>query len=71
LLRSLLAIVLGDADRLKALRIIVAAKSCRKSWKMVVVVSALYLDYFVLFVTGIDYGPRIASFIDSLAQVFW
>jgi hypothetical protein len=70
LLRSLLAIVLGDADRLKALRVLVTVKPCRKSWKTIAAVNALCLDYFALFAPGIDYGPRIASFIDSLVQVF-
>jgi hypothetical protein len=68
--RSLLAIILGDADRLEALRVLVIAKPCGESWKMVAAVSTFYLDYFALSAPGIDYGPRIASFIDSLAQVF-
>jgi hypothetical protein len=38
---------------------------------MVIAVSTLCLGYFALSAPGIDYGPRIASFIDSLAQVFW
>jgi hypothetical protein len=71
LLRSLLAIILGDADRLEALRVLVIAKYCGESWKTIAAVCTLYVDYFALFAPGIDYGPRIASFIDSLAQVFW
>jgi hypothetical protein len=71
LLRSLLAIILGDADQLEALRVLVTAKPCGESWKTVTAVSALCLDYFTLFAPGIDYGPRIAPFIDSLAQVSW
>jgi hypothetical protein len=71
LLRSLLAIVLGDADRLEALRVLVTAKPCRESWKTVAAVSALCLDYFTLLAAGIDHRLRIAPFIDSLAQVFW
>jgi hypothetical protein len=70
LLRSLLAIILGDADRLEALKVLVIANSCRESWKMIAAVSTLCLGYFVLSAPGIDYEPRIASFIDSLAQVF-
>jgi hypothetical protein len=37
---------------------------------MVAAVRALYLNYFALFAPGIDHGPRIASFVDLLAQVF-
>jgi hypothetical protein len=33
LLRSLLAVILGDADRLEALRVLVAAEPRRESWK--------------------------------------
>jgi hypothetical protein len=71
LLRSLLAIILGDADWLEALRVLVTAKPCEESWKTVAAVSALCLGYFALFAPRIDYGPRIVSFIDLLAQVFW
>jgi hypothetical protein len=35
MLRSLLAIVLSDADRLEALRVLVAAEPCRESWETV------------------------------------
>jgi hypothetical protein len=63
----LLAIILGDADRLEALRVLITAKLSRESWKTVAAVSALYLDYFALFAPGIDHGPRIAPFIDLLA----
>jgi hypothetical protein len=55
LLRSLLAIILGDADRLEALRVLVTAKSCRESWKTVAAVSTFCLDYFALSAPGIDY----------------
>jgi hypothetical protein len=71
LLRSLLAIVLGDADRLETLRVLITSKPCRESRETVAAVTTFCLDYFVLSTPGIDYGPRIASFIDSLAQVFW
>jgi hypothetical protein len=71
LLRSLLAIILGDADRLEALRVLVTAKPCGESRETVAAVSTFCLGYFVLSAPGIDYGPRIASFIDSLVQVFW
>jgi hypothetical protein len=69
LLRSLLAIILGDADRLEALMVLVTAKPCGESWKMVAAVGTLCLGYFALFAPEIDHGPRIASFIDSLVQV--
>jgi hypothetical protein len=71
LLRSLLAIILGDPYRLEALRVLVTAELGRESWKTVAAVRTLCLSYFSLSTPGIDYGPRIASFIDSLAQVFW
>jgi hypothetical protein len=67
----LLSIILGDADRLEALRVLVTAKPCGKSWKTVAAVNTLCLGYLALSAPGIDYGPCIASFIDSLAQVFW
>jgi hypothetical protein len=70
LLRSLLAIILGDPDRLEALRVLVTAEPCGESWKTVAIVSTLCLGYFSLSAGAIDYGPRIASFIDSLVQVF-
>jgi hypothetical protein len=71
LLRSLLAIILGYPDRLEALRVLVTAELCGKSWKTSAAVSTLCLDYFALSAPGINYGSYIASFIDSLAQVFW
>jgi hypothetical protein len=71
LLRSLLIIILGDVDRLEALRILVAAKSCGESWETVAAISTFRLDFFAHFASGIDHGPRIAAFIDMLAQVFW
>jgi hypothetical protein len=70
LLRSLLTIILGDADQLEALRVLVAAESCRESWETVAAISTFRLDFFAHFVPGIDHGPRIAVFIDMLAQVF-
>jgi hypothetical protein len=70
LLRSLLTIILGDADWLEALRIHVAAKSCGESWETVSAVSTFRLDFFAYFASGIDHEPCIAAFIDVLAQVF-
>jgi hypothetical protein len=63
----LLAIILGDADRLEALRVLVTAKPFGESWEAVAAISTFCLDYFVLSAPGIDYGLRIASFSDSLA----
>jgi hypothetical protein len=60
--------ILDDADCLEALRVLLTAKPCGESWKTVVAVSTFCLDYFVVSAPGIDYGPRIASFIDSLAD---
>jgi hypothetical protein len=70
LLRSLLAIILSDPNRLEALKVLVTAEPCGKRWKTVAAVSTLFLGYFTLSAPGIDYGSHIASFIDSLAQVF-
>jgi hypothetical protein len=67
LLRSLFAIILGDPNRLEALRVLVITEPCRESWKMVDAVSALCLGYLALSAPGINYGSHIASFIDSLA----
>jgi hypothetical protein len=67
----LLAIVLGDADRLEALKVLVAAEPCEESWETVAAVNTFYLDFFMHFKPGVDHGPRIAAFIDVLAQVFW
>jgi hypothetical protein len=63
----LLAIILGDADRLEALRVLVAAEPCGEIWKTVAAVSTFCLDFFAHFAPGIDHGPRIAAFIDVLA----
>jgi hypothetical protein len=71
LLRSLLAIILGDADRLEALRVLVTTELCGESWETVAAVSTFYLDFFTHFAPRIDHGPRITAFIDSLVQVFW
>jgi hypothetical protein len=71
LLRSLLAIVLGDADRLEALRILVAAEPCGESWEAVAAVSTFILDFFANLALGVNHGPCITTFIDVLMQVFW
>jgi hypothetical protein len=70
LLRSLLGVVLGDANRLEALRVLVATEPCRKSWEAVATVSTFGLDFLVYLAPGVDHRPRIAAFIDVLAQVF-
>jgi hypothetical protein len=70
LLRSLLGIILGDADRLETLRVLVTAKPCGESWKTIAAFSTLCLGYFGLSAPGINDRPRITSFIDLLAQVF-
>jgi hypothetical protein len=67
----LLAIVLGDADRFEALRLLVAAETCRKSRESVATVSTFSFDFFVDLAPGGDHGPRVATFIDVLTQVLW
>jgi hypothetical protein len=47
--------ILGDADRLEVLRVLVTAKPCGESWKTVAAVSTLCLGYFALSAPGIDY----------------
>jgi hypothetical protein len=69
LLRSLLAVVLGDADRLEALRILIAAESRRESRKTITAISPFSLDLFMYLTPGGDHHPRIAAFINVLAQV--
>jgi hypothetical protein len=67
----LLSIILSDADRLEALRVLVAAEPCRESRETVAAVSTFGLDFFANLAPGVDHRPRITAFIDVLAQVFW
>jgi hypothetical protein len=69
-MRSLLAIVLGDADWLEALRVLVAAEPCGESWESIATVSTFSFDFFADLAPGVDHGPCIAAFINMLAQVF-
>jgi hypothetical protein len=71
LLRSLFAVVLGDPNRLEALKVPVAAEPCCKRRKAITAVGTFYIGYFTLSASGINYGSRIAPFIDFPAQVFW
>jgi hypothetical protein len=70
LLRSLLAVVLGHADRLEALRVLIAAESRRESWETITAISPFNLDFFTYLTPGGDHSPRIVAFINMLAQVF-
>jgi hypothetical protein len=70
LLRSLLAVVLGDADRLEALRVLIATESRRESWETITAISPFSLDFFTYLTPGGDHSPRIAAFINVLAQFF-
>jgi hypothetical protein len=67
----LFAVVLGDPDRLEALRVLVSAEPCCERSEAITVVGTFRIGYFTLSASGINNGSRIASFIDSLAQVFW
>jgi hypothetical protein len=69
LLRSLLAVVLGNANRFEAFWILVAAKTSRKSRESVATVSTFSFDFFTDLALGGDHYPRVANFIDVLAQV--
>jgi hypothetical protein len=68
-LRSLLAVVLGDADRLKALRVLVAVEADSECWEAITIVSVLLLGYFMLPTPGVDDGPDVTSVIELLAEV--
>jgi hypothetical protein len=70
LLRGLLAVVLGDADRLEALRVLIAAESRRESWKTITAIGPFSLDFFTYLTPGGDHSLRIAAFINVLAQNF-
>jgi hypothetical protein len=63
----LLAVVFGDADRLEALWVLVAAETSRKSRKPITTVSTFSFDFFAGLAPGGDHGPRIATLIDVLA----
>jgi hypothetical protein len=67
----LLAVVLGDADRFEALWILVAAETCRKGRESVTTVSTFSFDFFADLAPRGNHGPRVATFIDVLAQVLW
>jgi hypothetical protein len=71
LLRSLLVVVLGDADGFEALWVLVAAETCRESRESITTVSTFGFDFFADLAPGRDHGPRVVAFIDVLAQVFW
>jgi hypothetical protein len=66
----LFAVVLGDPNLLEALRVLVTVEPCCERWKAITTVGTFWIGYFTLFASGINYGLRIASFIDFLAQVF-
>jgi hypothetical protein len=63
----LFAIVLGDPNRLEALRVLVIAEPCFERWKVITAVGTLWIGYFMLSASGINYGAHIASFIDFQA----
>jgi hypothetical protein len=66
----LFAVVLGDPNWLEALRVLVTVEPCCERWKAITAVGTFWIGYFTLSASGINYGSRIASFIDFLAQVF-
>jgi hypothetical protein len=63
----LFAVVLGDPNRLEALRVLVTVEPCCERWKAITAVGTLCIGYFTLSASGINYGSRIVPFIDSLA----
>jgi hypothetical protein len=44
---------------------------CGESRETIAAVSTFHLDFFAYFAPGNNHGPRIAAFIDVLAQIFW
>jgi hypothetical protein len=70
LLRGLLAIILGDADRLEALRILIAVETRSECRKTITAVSILLLGYFTLPVPGVDDGSDVTSVIEFLAEIW-
>jgi hypothetical protein len=66
----LFAVLLGDPNWLEALRVLVIVEPCCERWKAITAVGTFWIGYFTLSASGINYGSRIASFIDFLAQVF-
>jgi hypothetical protein len=66
----LFAIVLGDPIWLEALRVLVTVEPYYERWKAITAIGIFWIGYFMLSASGINYGSRIASFIDFLAQVF-
>jgi hypothetical protein len=66
LLRGLVTIILGDADRFEALRILVTAESCGESQEAITAVSTFRLDFFAYFAPGNNHEPRIMALIDVL-----
>jgi hypothetical protein len=69
LLGSLLAVVLGDTDRLEALWVLIAAETSRESRESIATVSTFSFDFFAGLAPGEDHGARVVTFIDVLAQV--
>jgi hypothetical protein len=55
----------------EALWILVAAETSRKSRVSVATISTFSFDFFADLAPGADHGPRVATFIDVLAQVLW
>jgi hypothetical protein len=67
----LFAIVFHDPEWLEALRVLVAAEPCCECRKAITAIGTFRIGYLAFFASGINYGSRIASFIDSLVQIFW
>jgi hypothetical protein len=70
LLRGLLSVVLGDANWLEALRVLIVAESHRENRKTITAISPFSFDFFMYLTARGDHRPRIAAFINMLAQVF-
>jgi hypothetical protein len=49
---------------------LIVAEPCKESRKTITAISPFRLDFFTYLTPGGDHSPRIAAFIDVLAQVF-
>jgi hypothetical protein len=69
LLRCLLTVVFGDADRLEAFWVLVAGKARSECREMITAISIVPLGCFTLPLPRVNDGPDITPLIDLLAEV--
>jgi hypothetical protein len=69
LLRCLLTVVFGDADRLEAFWVLVAGKARSECRETITAISIVPLGCFTLPLPRVNDGPDITPLIDLLAEV--